>query len=122
VPWYYENRLVSDGDPALAFGPRPDAAGHFSWTNGSRLYYANLASNFSAQRSEEAFKGAEAITVARTDNPVAAAAGDKNAWCVGPNNTKCAPVLVSRQNAALFSDKEDVWADNAASSPFFGNV
>src|SRR5213076_2129317 len=27
LPWYYENKLVTDGDPALAFGPKPDANG-----------------------------------------------------------------------------------------------
>src|SRR5436309_10354887 len=70
LPWYAENGLASDGDPAVAFGPRPGAGG-FSWANGSRLYYANLTANVGATRSEQAFKGFEAIGVSRTDNPQA---------------------------------------------------
>jgi hypothetical protein len=115
LPWYYENGLVSDGDPALAFGPRPDAQGRFSWANGSRLYYANLTANFSAKRSEAGFKGVEAIGVSRTDNVAAAAAGVKSAWLP--------PSLITGSNsAAAFADKEQIWADNAESSRFFGNT
>jgi hypothetical protein len=119
LPWYYENGLVSDGDPAVAFGPRPGPGG-FSWANGSRLYYANLTSNFAATRSDQSIKGFEAIGVSRTDNPQAAAAGDKSAWCVGAAG--CAPVIISKQSSTTFSDKEQIWADNASSSPFFGTV
>lgn len=116
LPRYYENGLVSDGDPAVGFGPQPDSSGHFAWTNGWRLYYANLSANFSAERSEATFKGFEAIAVSRLDsqNYAAAKAGVNNAWK--------APVIVSKQNAALFSDHEMLAVDDAANSPFFGNV
>src|SRR3954454_9117509 len=33
LPWYYESGLTSDGDPAVAFGPRRGADGRFSWAN-----------------------------------------------------------------------------------------
>ena len=142
IPWYYESGLVSDGDPAVAFGPIP-RNGEFSWANGSRLYYANLTSNFPAglyasgatpreldeeeapERNmalrEQGFaepgpvKGIEGIAVSRADNVTAANYNDKNVWKP--------PVIASKAASnTQFADKEQVWADNAESSPFFGNV
>jgi hypothetical protein len=142
LPWYYETGLVSDGDPAVAFGPiRED--GEFSWANGSRLYYANLTSNFPSELyasgavpeeldEEEApernmalreqgfaasgpVKGIEGIAVSRADNVNASNYNDKNVWK--------RPVIASQTTSnTQFADKEQIWADNAESSPFFGNV
>lgn len=117
LPGYYEAGLVSGGDPAVAFGPRKGTGG-FSWDpltgGGSRLYYANLTANLGATRSDQTFKGFEAIAVSRTDDVNGAAAGDNSAWR--------APVVISKQSSTTFSDKEQIWADNAQSSRFFGNV
>ena len=95
LPWYYENGLVSDGDPALAFGPKPDANGHFSWANGSRLYYANLTHNFTdgfpPPSRDETFRGFEAIAVSRIDG-----APDLTPTIVSNKNNWKVPVLVSK--------------------------
>jgi len=116
LPHYDENGLVSDGDPGVAFGPTPDANGHFSWSNGSRLYYSNLTSNFNTTRKDFTFKGFEAIAVSHTDDVSAAAANDGGAWSD--------PSIVTAQNqsSATFSDKPAMGVDDASSSPFFGNV
>lgn len=138
LPWYFENDIVADGDPAVAFGPIPDENGAFSWANGSRLYYASLASNFPHQayltgesslreggprRAIELrtnaepgpIRGFEAISVSRADNIGPSNYQDKDVWMQ--------PVIASKAASnTQFSDKEQIFADNAESSEFFGNV
>jgi hypothetical protein len=116
LPKYFENRLVSSGDPALAVGPIP-VNGRFSWSNGSRVYYANLTgawpSGFAFPNPE--FHGYLAVGVSRLDNPTPASVLNANSW---------KDPVIANQHAGqtAFEDKEQIWADNASSSPFFGRV
>lgn len=123
LPLYYESGLVADGDPAMVWGPYYDPTlrtgfglgRHFTWAK-QRLYFSNLTSNLSARRDEATFRGAEAIAVSRLDS-------DRLGAAIGGANTAWyPPVIVSRQSSALFSDKEEIAADDAQTSPFFGNV
>ena len=107
VPGYYENGLVDAGDPAVAIGPRP-VDGNFSWANGSRVDYANIAVNFPGQST---FAGDGAVAVSRLDNPTPERVALQSSWM--------APVIASKQSDAVFNDKPQIWADNAASSAVF---
>jgi hypothetical protein len=112
LPNYFENGLISDGDPAVGFGPQRGSNGKFSWDNGWRLYYANITSSL----GPSPLKGFEGVGVSRLDSQNYAAAKD------GVNSAWMAPVIASKQNSALFSDHEMISVDDAASSPKFGNV
>lgn len=100
LPGYCEMSLESFGDPALAAGPAMGNNGKFSWTNGSVIYYGNLAFPIGA--------ASPLLAVSRSKD-------DGANWM--------APVIAtSAENPVDFNDKDYVWADANSSSPFFGNV
>ncbi len=110
LPWYFESGLQSDGDPAVAIGPRP-VNGRFSWANGSRVYVANLVSDFPDASTLRGYGG---VGISRLDSPTPSRVERKSSWLP--------PVVVEDSRSAAFIDKEQLWVDNAASSPFFGNA
>ncbi len=117
LPWYYESGLVSFGDPAVAVGPRL-VNGSFAWANGSRVYYANLTANFGAilqPTQQGTVKGLLGVAVSRLDNPTPTSVLDKSSW-------KPPVVVIQRAGEFALEDKEQIWADNAAASAYFGRV
>src|SRR4029453_3319206 len=61
------------------------------------------------------FHGFTAVAVSRLDNPTPTRVQQKSSWMP--------PVIVTKnQGQTAFEDKEQIWADNAATRPFFGHV
>ena len=99
LPGYCQHGLESFGDPVLTVGPRLGSNG-FSFSNGSVVYYGNLA------------------LPSGSANPLLAVSrsfSDGASWLD--------PVIASSSdNPVDFNDKDFVWADANPKSPFFGNV
>jgi len=115
VPNYYENGLTSFGDSSVAFGPvRRD--GKFSWANGSRLYLSNIATNLTDTAIRPgSIDSTSTMTVSHIDDPTPARVAGQANWSD--------PVIVPKTEPAISVPTEDqVWADNASSSRYFGNV
>ena len=118
VPNYYERGLRTLGDPTVAFGPIPDQNGKFSWTNGSRLYVGTIVNdltNSSIRDEEESENAAVTIAASFIDNATPQRIQSQANWST--------PQFVDPQTSTeAFQHKPALWADNAASSPYFGNV
>jgi len=93
----------------IAFGPKPDGQGGFSYAHGARAYYVGLGSYKPTYDSGYAsFKAPEFILVSSSDDG---------------GQTWSAPVrATTKDNPNTFNDKNSAWADNNPHSPYFGNV
>jgi len=100
LPRYCEANLESFGDPALTVGPAMGSDGRFSRSNGSVVYYGNLA-----------FPIGGAVPVVAVSRSI-----DDGAHWEAP------VVASSTTNPVDFNDKDYVWADDNPNSPFFGTV
>lgn len=102
--------IVSDGDPVIMYGPKPDATAPkgFSYANGARAYYATLASYKDNVGPYPANKAPEYLAVSYSDDN---------------GLTWSAPVLATtKNNPNDFNDKEWLAVDDDPASPFFGRA
>lgn len=115
VPNYYENGLRTRGGSSVAFGPVL-RNGKFSWKNGSRLYLSTVAGNLTNSAIEPGrLDSGRAVMVSHLDNPTPSRVADQSNWSD--------PAIVPERTPAVSTPTADqVWADNAASSRYFGRV
>jgi hypothetical protein len=108
TPGWEASDLVSDGDPVIVYGPKPNGNGGFTYANGARAYYSTLASWKPGKSPYPPNKAPEALAVSYSDDNGAT-------WSV--------PVISTvKDNPNDFNDKPWIWVDDVASSPFFGRV
>jgi hypothetical protein len=96
---------TTDGDPTLAWGPKPNGSGGFkalNATNGARLYAGTLLGSPTFGPAKEQ------IGVFYSD--------DNGSTWTGPI------VISTRDNPVSFNDKIAIATDTNPSSPFFGSV
>jgi hypothetical protein len=105
---WMQSAFVSDGDPVITFGPKPDSHGVFSWSNGTRAYYASLARYKAGRSPYPPQKAPELIAVSWSDN-------NGQTW-QGPS------LATTKGNPVDFNDKEWIVADTSEGSPYFGRV
>lgn len=93
--------VISDGDPVIAYGPKPTGSGGFSFADGARAYYSSLATVVGV-------KGVEFIIVSYSDDN---------------GLTWSAPVMATTKASAVdFNDKNWIAVDSSPTSPYFGRV
>jgi hypothetical protein len=93
--------VISDGDPVIAYGPKPDGNGGFTYDEGARAYYSTLATVIGA-------KGFEYVVVSYSDDN---------------GLTWSAPVIgTTKTSSADFNDKNWINVDASPTSPYFGRV
>jgi hypothetical protein len=98
--------FYSMSDPVVAWGPKPNGQGGFSYSNGARVYYAGLVAYKFGLSPYPNFKGLVFVSYS-----------DDN------GTTWSAPVIVeSRDNDNNFNDKDWMHVDNNPGSPYFGRV
>jgi len=107
-PGWIASDFVSDGDPVIVYGPKPDGIGGFSYANGARAYYASLASYKTGRSPFPPQKAPELVVVSFSD--------DNGLTWSAPT------VAFTKENPNNFNDKEGIWADNNPNSAFFGRV
>ncbi len=93
--------VLSDGDPVIAYGPKPKPGGGFTFANGARAYYSTLG-------SISGVKGSEYVVVTYSDDN---------------GITWSAPVVGTVKTSNVdFNDKNWITVDTSPDSLYFGRV